>query len=127
MIFRVNRISSVVIACVLVIASAVAAQEKTATGSVTGKVTVKNKGVAGVLVLASEQNPRNFSRSTYRGTTDQTGTYRIANIPAGTYAVRPITPTFAFEDERMNNSVVLSEGESVEGLNFSMLPGGVIT
>lgn len=127
MICGLSRISSVVIACVLLVSGAVAAQEKTATGSVTGKVTVKNKGVAGVLVLASEQNPRNGSRSTYRGTTDQTGTYRIANLPAGAYAIRPITPTFAFEDERFNNSVVLSEGESVDGLNFSMLPGGVIT
>ena len=127
MIFRVNRIFLVVIACVLVMASAVAAQEKTATASVTGKVTVKNKGVAGIVVLASEQNPRTWSRATYRGTTDPTGTYRITNIPAGTYAVTPITPTFAFEDQRFNNSVVLSEGENVEDINFSMIPGGVIT
>jgi protocatechuate 3,4-dioxygenase beta subunit len=127
MIFRVSRIYAWAIAFVLVVGGAVTAQEKTATGSVTGKVTVKNKGVAGVLVLASEQNPRPWSRSTYRGMTDQTGTYRITNLPAGTYAVTPITPTFAFEDERFNSSVVLNEGETVEDINFSMLPGGVIT
>ena len=128
MIFSTSSIFPVVIACVLVMAGAVEAQEKTATASVTGKVTVKNKGVAGILVLASEQNPRNWSRRPpYRGTTDQTGVYRITNMPAGTYAVTPITPTFAFEDQRFNTSVVLSEGENVEDINFSMLPGGVIT
>lgn len=127
MIFRTSSLFPVVIACVLVMAGAVEAQEKTATASVTGKVTVKNKGVAGVLVLASEQNPRPWSRSTYRGTTDQTGTYRITNLPAGTYAVSPVTPTFAYEDERFNSSVVLNEGESVEDINFSIIPGGVIT
>src|SRR5690349_7967527 len=127
MIFRIRRIAAGVIAGVLIMANAVGAQEKTGTASVSGKVTVKNKGVAGIVVLASEQSPRPWSRSTYRATTDQTGTYRITNLPAGTYAVGPITPTFAFEDERFNSSVVLNEGETVEDINFSMLPGGVIT
>src|SRR6476646_2347323 len=120
MIFRTSRIFPIVIACVLGMAGAVEAQEKTATASVTGKVTVKNKGVAGILVLASEQNQRSWSRTNYRGTTDQTGTYRITNMPAGTDLVTPSTATFALEDQRYNGSVVLNEGENVEDINFAM-------
>jgi protocatechuate 3,4-dioxygenase beta subunit len=127
MVFCLNRIPAVVIACVLAMSAAVVAQEKTATGGITGKVTVKNKGVAGIVVVASEQNPQRWAPATYSGTTDQTGTYRITNIPAATYGVRPIAPTFALEDERFSSSVVLSEGENVEDINFSLLPGGVIT
>src|SRR5215212_2659081 len=108
-VITINRISAGVIACVLLISSAVAAQEKTATASITGKVTVKNKGVAGVAVFAHQQNIS--GRSSYRGATDQTGIYRIANLPAGTYVISPVAPSLALEDDLRNNSVVVSEGE----------------
>jgi len=124
-VIRINRISAGVIACVLLISSAVAAQEKTATASITGKVTVKNKGVAGVAVFAHQQNIS--GRSSYRGATDQTGIYRITNLPAGTYVISPVAPSLALEDDLRNNSVVVSEGENVEGINFALVQGGVIT
>jgi protocatechuate 3,4-dioxygenase beta subunit len=102
--------------------------EKTVSGSVTGKVTLKNKGVAGVIVYVEEQNGMNsMARSSYRATTDQTGTYRITNIPAGTYTIAPAAPSLAFEKELTNNTIVVSEGETIEDINFSMVPGGVIT
>jgi hypothetical protein len=41
--------------------------------------------------------------------------------------VTPLAPSLAIEDEGRNNSVVISEDETVEGVNFSMVPGGVIT
>lgn len=127
MISRVIRISARTIAFVLVMAGAVAAQERIATASVNGKVTVKNKGVAGVVVFAEEQNPRVWTRSNYRATTDQIGNYRITNLPAATYVIKPMAPSFALEDEVTSNSVAISEGENVENMNFSMVPGGVIT
>lgn len=127
MIFRIIRIYAGVMALVLVMAGAVAGQEKTATGSVAGKVTVKDKGVAGVVVFAEEQNPRVWTRTNYRATTDQIGNYRITNLPAATYVIKPMALAFALEDEERNNSVVVSEGENVEDINFSLVPGGVIT
>ena len=51
----------------------------------------------------------------------------LSNVPAGTYIISPVAPAFALEDEVTNNSVVVSEGETVEGINFSLVPGGVIT
>jgi hypothetical protein len=102
--------------------------EKTASASISGKVRIKDKAAAGVVVFAEEQNSRRWQqRSIYRGTTDQDGNYRITNVTAGTYSIRPIAPTFALEDYVTNNAVVISEGETVEGINFSMMPGGVIT
>jgi len=123
-----------IIAAVLLVMSVVASSlaqtnsEKTVSGSVTGKVTLKNKGVAGVIVYVEEQNGMNsMARSSYRATTDQTGTYRITNIPAGTYTIAPAAPSLAFEKELTNNTIVVSEGETIEDINFSMIPGGVIT
>jgi len=124
-VIRINSISAGVVAFVLLICGAVAAQEKTATASISGKVTVKNKGVAGVAVFAHEQNIS--GRSSYRGTTDQTGIYRITNLPAGTYVISPVAPSLALEDDLRNNSVVVSEGENVEDINFALVQGGVIT
>jgi len=123
-----------VIAAVLLIMSVGASSlaqttsEKSLNGSVTGKVTLKNKGVAGVVVFVEEQNARGWMRrSSYRATTDQTGTYRIANIPAGTYTIAPAAPSLAFEKELTNNTIVISEGETIEDINFSMVAGSVIT
>jgi carboxypeptidase family protein len=101
--------------------------EKDATGVISGKVTLKNKGVAGVVVLAEEQNPKNWTRSSHRGTTDQNGSYRITNLPAGAYVINPIAPSLAHDDERPNNTVVVSEGETIDDINFSLVRGGVIT
>lgn len=101
--------------------------EKLANASVSGKVTLKNKAVAGVRVFAEEQNPRIGTRSGYRATTDQNGNYRITNLPAGTYFIRPLAPSFTLEDEYTSNTIVVNESEAVEDINFALVPGGVIT
>jgi len=126
--------SRVIVAAVLLIfSSAVSSSpqttpEKSATASISGNVKIKDKPVAGVTVFAEEQNPRGWrQRSIFRGTTDQNGNYRITNLSAGTYTIRPSAPSFALEDDVANNAVVITEGESVEDINFSMIPGGVIT
>ena len=99
--------------------------EKNATASISGKVTLKNKGLAGIVVFAFRQN---VARSeSYHGTADQNGNYRISNLPAGIYVVIPLAPSLASQDEVGNDSVVISEGENVDGINFSMVQGGVIT
>ena len=101
--------------------------EKGATASISGKVNIKDKAVAGVLVVAEDQSRGYRQKSNYRGTTDQNGNYRITNVRAGTYTIRPVAPSFALKDYLANNEVVIGEGETVEDINFSMVPGGVIT
>ncbi|HKG59023.1 MAG TPA: carboxypeptidase regulatory-like domain-containing protein [Pyrinomonadaceae bacterium] len=125
--------SRLVVAAILMIFSAAVSSlsqttaEKGATASISGKVKLKDKGVAGVIVFAEEQNSRRRQSSDYRDTTDQDGNYRITNVLAGTYTIRPAAPAFALADYVTNNSVVVSEGETVEDINFSLVPGGVIT
>ena len=101
--------------------------EKLANASVSGKVTLKNKAVAGVRVFAEEQNPKISTRSGYRATTDQNGIYKLTNLPAGTYFIRPLAPSFTLEDEYASNSIVVNESEVVEDINFALVPAGVIT
>jgi len=122
------------VASVLLIFGAVVAAgsqtktEKLANASVSGRVTLKNKAVAGARVFAEEQNARGWTRpASYRATTDQNGNYRITNLPAGTYFVRPVAPSFTLEDEFTSNTIVVNESESVEDINFALVPGGVIT
>src|SRR5215216_2719243 len=122
----------VVAAVLLTISAAVSSSsqttpEKGATASISGKVKIKDKAGAGVIIFAEEQNSRRRQSSSYRATTDQNGNYRITNVRAGTYSVRPVASPFALEDYVTNNEVVVSEGETVEDINFSMIPGGVIT
>ena len=134
MIFRINRISStrLAVAVLLVFSAAVCSSsqttsEKASSASISGKVTIKDKGVAGIIVFAEEQNATQWRRTSPRATTDSTGSYRITNVSAGTYLIRPVAPSFALQDDSTNSSVVVSEGETVEDINFSMVPGGVIT
>ena len=98
-------------------------------GSVSGRVTIKDKGAAGVAVglRKSEINP--FEQH-LRATTDQDGFYRIANVPAGSYEVGPSVPAFILANDNNNQrgkTVVVGEEEHVEGINFSLIRGGVIT
>jgi len=97
--------SRLVVAVVLMIFSAAVSSwsqttpEKGATATISGKVKLKDKAVAGVVVFAEEQNPRGWRPgSKYRATTDQSGVYKLTNVPAGTYLIKPSTPAFALED-----------------------------
>lgn len=104
---------------------------KTDTGTVSGRVTVKGKGLPGIVVglRTGESNQR--VRPILKGTTDEDGKYRITNVPAGVYQVAPIAPAFVFYDYSRTGSagkdLLISEGEVVEGFDFTMVRGGVIT
>lgn len=100
--------------------------QKVASSSISGKVTIKGKPAVGVMVLAKDSNElRTPVMTRYRATTDQTGSYRITNLPAGTYDITAITPALVPANE--SRSILISEGEEVEDVNLLLLPGGVIT
>jgi hypothetical protein len=98
-------------------------------GSVSGRVTIKEKGAAGVVVELRKSDYRNQYESGLRATTDQDGYYRIANVPAGAYEVSPSAPSFVPADtkEARVKNVLVTEDEDVESINFSLVRGGVIT
>lgn len=120
-------------ACVLFILLAAApspsqtTSAKNATSSISGKVTLKGKGLPRVTVIAREPTAGRFDRTGYRATTDATGNYRIANLPAGNYEVRPVGLALVLENDPSRNTVVVGEAEDLDEVNFSLVRGGVIT
>ena len=121
------------IACILLslsvaaFAQAQSGAAKEQTASVSGKVTVKNKAVAGIFVVATETDrsggPQRASR---RGTTDDEGNYRISDIPAGNYYVYPLAPALV-DKAQAKRLLTIAAGESVRDVDFAMVRGGVIT
>ena len=102
--------------------------KKNVEATVSGKVTIKGKPAPGVVVGMRSSQPAQFD-PTFKATTDQEGNYRVTDLPAGSYEVAPVAPAFVISDP--NNSggqtVVITESENVEGINFELVRGGVIT
>jgi 5-hydroxyisourate hydrolase-like protein (transthyretin family) len=104
-------------------------ESKTADATVSGKVTIKGKPAAGIVVGMRVNRPDEFS-STYKAKTDQEGVYHINKVPAGSYFVAPVAPTFVVPDSSNSSggqSVIINESENVDGINFDLVSGGVIT
>jgi hypothetical protein len=104
---------------------------KAPTGSISGRVTIRGKGKAGIVIGLRAGELGSQQGSALKGTTDEQGNYRISDVPGGNYLVAPIAPAFVMSDlnsfgER-GKTLLLAEGESVEGIDFSLVRGGVIT
>ncbi|HKY42999.1 MAG TPA: carboxypeptidase-like regulatory domain-containing protein [Pyrinomonadaceae bacterium] len=95
-------------------------------GSVSGRVTIKDKGAGGVAVSLrkTEMNPY---EQYLKATTDHDGFYRITNVAPGSYEVAPSAPAYVPADNRRAKTVIVGEDENVEDINFSLVRGGVIT
>jgi hypothetical protein len=58
--------------------------QKDQTASISGKVTLKNKGVGGVVVVAKEADSNgSWQSARNRAITDDEGNYRINNVRTG--------------------------------------------
>lgn len=104
------------------------------TGTITGRVTSGTDGLGGVLIelLASQSAfgpPRTAAIARTR--TEDDGSFRLTNIAAGRYFIRAFTPHYVLPGDNparaTPKSVILDEGDTVEGINFSMTRGAVIT
>ena len=103
---------------------------KTARGSVSGRVTIKDKPAPGVVVgLRKALGTTQFVEPFQKATTDQEGNYRIANVAAGAYDIAPSAPAYVVADSNnlRGKNVVVGDDEQVEDINFSLVRGGVIT
>ena len=99
---------------------------KATQGSVSGRITIKDKGAVGVAVSLRKSDMMNPYEQYPRATTDHDGFYRIANVAPGSYEVAPSAPAFVIADQR-TKTVVVGEDENVEDINFALVRGGVIT
>lgn len=99
--------------------------------TVSGRVTTQGKGKAGIVVgiRASDFGPQ--VAPAYKGTTDADGNYRVADIPPGNYQVMPIAPAYVIAEAgafgNPGKTLILAEGERVDGIDFSIVKGGVVT
>ena len=96
--------------------------------SISGKVTLKGKGVAGVVVSLRRNNEAyNSNSSNLRAVTDSEGEYRITDVPAGNYQIAPSAPGFAPSVDRNGQNLIVNKGDTIEHIDFTLRPGGVIT
>jgi len=105
------------------------ASDKGPPSSISGKITVKDKGVPGVTVRLHLIEPNSGGHTTrHRGVTDDEGNYRITNVPPGNYTVVISAPVFASADQsRPQKTVLVGKGETIENIDFALVRGGVIT
>jgi hypothetical protein len=104
-------------------------QKRIPTSSVSGRITIHGKGAPGIVVGIRSSD---FSQGppTLKATTDQDGNYQITNIPPGNYQVSPMAPTYVVADlvwsRARGKTLLLAAGEDVQGIDFSIVRGGVI-
>lgn len=100
-------------------------------GVISGRITIKERGAAGIIVGARKVNRNNpFNNDPFSKTvTYQDGHYRIANLAAGTYEVIPSAPAYVVGplNGASTKSLIVGDDETIENINFSLVRGGVIT
>lgn len=101
---------------------------KTYRSSVSGRVTIKEKGVGGVMVALRKAESQMPYEPFQKGATDMDGFYRITNVPPGSYEVVPSVPAFVpAAKEARSKRILIGDDDNVEGINFTLIRGGVIT
>ncbi len=105
--------------------------KKSVGATVSGRVTLQGKGKGGVVVGVRFRDLGVQGATGLKGVTDADGNYVITDIPAGNYQVAPLSPGYVVPDYTSMNglgkSLLLNEGERVEGIDFSIIRGAVIT
>lgn len=101
--------------------------KKSGTATVAGKVTIKGDPAAGIVVGLRANTTVPFA-PTFKATTDKDGKYR-AEVPQGSYVIAPVAPALviAHINNSSGQSVIVNEGENIEGIDFDLMRGGVIT
>jgi hypothetical protein len=88
--------------------------KKEANASVSGKVTVKGKPAAGIVVGMRLEDPRPPAVQ-YKTTTDADGVYRFNNIAAGQYEISPLARSMVLSNaaDSRRTSLIIAAGENV--------------
>ena len=122
------------IACVLalfsvaLVAYAQSSPSNSQGATVSGRVTVKGKGEPGIAVILQRSNTSTREYSGPRAVTDEQGNYRIVNVPPGNYQISPAARVLTSQDSSDSNRFLfINKNETIENVNFALVPGGVIT
>ena len=101
--------------------------KKPATSTISGKITLKGTGVAGISVGARQKESNRQGNAALTTTTDSQGNYRISNVPPGTYEIGVGAPQFVLISSEPLKTLIVGEGETFDGIDFALVRGGVIT
>jgi protocatechuate 3,4-dioxygenase beta subunit len=104
------------------------------TGTISGKVTVNEKGVPDILV-AAQPSDRPVQQPVARAKSDAGGRYRLTGLPAGQYQIMAVAPALAASEQSVYTgsfygsakSVLLASGEDADDVDIRLVPGSVIT
>jgi protocatechuate 3,4-dioxygenase beta subunit len=102
--------------------------EPKATSSISGRVTIAGEPASNALLLL---RPAGTIRTEMKVVTDAEGQYQFAGLKAGQYTIAALAPAYVGPDDehygQLGKTVVLAEGESIEGVDFALKRGGVVT
>ena len=100
--------------------------DKASTSTISGKVTIAGKGVAGVAVgLATETSFSSTYITRLKALTDDDGNYRIKNVPPGTYQV--LVSSLTYVPSEWRTAITVGKDEAIDNVDISLVRGGVIT
>jgi protocatechuate 3,4-dioxygenase beta subunit len=110
-------------------------EESKATGSVAGRVTVDGKPKSGIEIEAQPlgQTSRSVVKPRTSATTDKDGRFLLTGLEPGRYrVVHQSRAHFSagrarFRQWPEGKDLIIAEGEAVEGIDFTLETGGIIT
>lgn len=101
-----------------------------ATATISGRVTVEGKAAAGIEVLLQARGARG-AVTVARASTNAEGRFRLTGVPAGSYQVVPVAPALIAPTQGASGWggrwFDATAGQNVEGVDFELTRGGVIT
>src|SRR6185295_1131496 len=104
---------------------------KSQTASISGRVTIDGKGVAGVTVAAATSSSQLDNRTVVKTTTDDDGKYQLPGLAAGQFTIMPLAKAFVVGTsgayKQPGQSITVAEGETITKIDFALVRGGVIT
>lgn len=127
---RVLPFLSVLVLCPVFCAAQTPARDTSA--SISGRVTVGGKGVAGITVVVAATSSSYFGNKPVAKTaTDDDGNYRLTGLSPGRVMITPIAKAFVpgtgSAYKPLGQSMLVAEGESITKIDFALVRGGVIT
>jgi protocatechuate 3,4-dioxygenase beta subunit len=101
-------------------------------GSITGRIVVGGNPAPGVAVMLLGLDSNSSRRTPVASTkTDDDGRYQFKGVASGSYDIFPSAPELVLPKQgrygQPGKTVLVEDGEAVEGVDFIVVQGGVVT
>jgi uncharacterized GH25 family protein len=132
---RARNLLPGMVTLVLLLLSAFAGSAQTPgkdpTASISGRVTMGGKGVAGLAVVATTSTSPLDNRTVAKTATDEDGKYQLTALAAGQFTIMPLAKGFVVSANgayrQAGQSITVAEGEVITKIDFALVRGGVVT